>query len=106
MTIASAIGGAASFFSTTALQRLNTAAPTEAGGTESPTEAFFKHVRKTPAEQMMEAMLKRRGLTQEQFNALPPEERQAIMEEIKKEIEEKVKYGEAPSKGALADIKA
>lgn len=106
MTISSSINSAASFFSTTALQRLNTAAPKEAGASESPAEAFFQHVRKTPAEQMMEAMLKRRGLTQEEFQALPPEERQAIMEEIKKEIEDRVKRGEGPSKGVFADIKA
>ncbi|ATQ42887.1 hypothetical protein [Caulobacter mirabilis] len=104
MSLSSPIGGVASLFSTTAMQRLNTAAPKEKGAPETATEAFFNHVKKTPAEQMMEAMLKRRGLTQEAFNALPPEQRQAIMEDIKKEIMDKVKNGEGPSKGALADI--
>lgn len=64
-------------------------------------EAFLREARKTPAERTKEAVLKRYNLTQEQFEALPPEKQAAIRQEIEEEMRRKL--GRAQG-GAFADV--
>jgi predicted flavoprotein YhiN len=53
-----------------------------------------KYLKMTPAERMAQAMLKKLGMTKEQFDALPPEQQAAITaqitEMIKQEMQDKV----------------
>lgn len=53
-------------------------------------DAFRKIMSMTPEERLFELLLKKRGLTKEEFEALPPEEREKIFAEITEEIREKI----------------
>lgn len=64
-------------------------------------EAFLREARKTPAERTKEAVLKRHGLTQEQFDHLSPDKQAAIRQEIEDEMRRKL--GRAQG-GAFADV--
>jgi hypothetical protein len=64
-------------------------------------EAFLREAKKSPAERTKEAVLKRHSLSQEQFEALPPEKQAAIRQEIEDEM--KRKLGRAQG-GAFADV--
>lgn len=59
----------------------------------SPEETFLAYMKKTPVERWVENWLKSRGLTKEEFDALPPEEHEALAremaEELKKATQEK-----------------
>lgn len=50
---------------------------------------FMDYMEKTPEERLFEAILRDKGLTPEEFEALPVEERQKIEQEIQEEMEEK-----------------
>ncbi len=50
-------------------------------------KAFLDYMSKTPEERYFESFLKSKGMTKEEFEALPPEEKQALL----KEFEEAVK---------------
>ncbi|OAN65595.1 hypothetical protein A7X12_14805 [Sphingomonas sp. TDK1] len=64
-------------------------------------EAFLREAHKSPAERTKEAVLKRYNLTQDQFEALPPEKQAAIRREIEEEMRRKL--GRAQG-GAFADV--
>lgn len=52
---------------------------------------FMDYMDKTPEERYFDLFLKQEGLTQEQFEALSPEERAKIEETIQQKIRDKVK---------------
>jgi hypothetical protein len=54
-------------------------------------EEFMEFMAKSSDEKMFDLLLQKKGLTKEQLNALPPEERQKILDEIREEIERKVR---------------
>ena len=60
-------------------------------------DAFRKIMDMTPEERLFELLLKKRGLTQEELDALPTEEREKIIAEIKEEIREKIEKKAASS---------
>jgi len=53
-------------------------------------EEFLDYMSKTPEERYAEALLRELGLTPDQLAALPPEERNAILEKIQQKIEAKI----------------
>lgn len=53
-------------------------------------DAFRAIMEMTPEERLFELLLKKRGLTKEELDALPPEEREKIIAEITEEIREKI----------------
>ncbi len=61
--------------------------PEEPGSVE---EEFLDYMSKSPEERYAEALLRELGLTPEQLAALPPEERNAILEKIQQKIEAKI----------------
>jgi len=65
-------------------------------------DAFRKVMDMTPEERLFELLLKKRGLTKEELDALPPEEREKIIAEIKEEIREKIEK-KAASSGSTTD---
>jgi len=74
---------------------------------QAAVDAFRKIMSMTPEERLFELLLKKRGLTQEELDALPPEEREKIIAEIKEEIREKIEKkaastGSADTQGAAA----
>ena len=45
---------------------------------------------KTPEERYFESFLKSKGMTKEEFEALPPEEQQALVTEFKEAVKQRV----------------
>lgn len=58
--------------------------------TSKASEDFRAWMAKSPAEKMRQAILHRMGLTEEELEALPPEERAKIEEQIAKEIQQEI----------------
>lgn len=52
---------------------------------------FKDYMAKTPEQRMQEAWLQSHGITQEEFDAMTPDEKQKLMDMMRKEIEEKVR---------------
>lgn len=74
-------------------------ASVEADPGQAAIDAFRKIMDMTPEERLFELLLKKRGLTQEELDALPPEEREKVIAEITEEIREKFEK-KAASSGA------
>jgi hypothetical protein len=69
------------------------AASVEAVAAEQPMTAAQKleeFLRKTPAEHMRDAILKEMGVTEEELDAMPPEQRAAVEETIAEKIKERL----------------
>ena len=56
----------------------------------SATEEFLEYMDKTPEERLMEAILKEMGLSKEQFDAKPAEEKAELLKEIQRKMKEKL----------------
>lgn len=54
---------------------------------------FMDYMKKTPAERWYEQFLKEEGLTKEELEALPPEERMKVEARIQERMEEVMKQG-------------
>ncbi|HWA49171.1 MAG TPA: hypothetical protein VG742_12900 [Dongiaceae bacterium] len=58
------------------------------GKIPSPEETFLAYMKKTPAERWVESWLAARGLTKEEFEALPPKEHEALAKEMAEDLKE------------------
>lgn len=54
-------------------------------------QEFKDYMAKTPEQRMQEAWLESRGITKEEFDAMTPDEKQSLMDMMRKEIDEKVR---------------
>ncbi|WP_299615337.1 hypothetical protein [Pelagibius sp.] len=61
-----------------------------AEGKSDAVQAFLDYVAKTPEERYLEAFLNSKGLTEEQFQALPAEERQALLKQFEEFVKRQV----------------
>lgn len=59
-------------------------------GQSAVVTALLDYMHKTPEERYFEAILKEKGLTPEQYDALPPKEKAALREEIMDEVRERM----------------
>ena len=59
-------------------------------GQSAVVTALLDYLHKTPEERYFDAILKDKGLTQEQYDALPPKEKAALREEIMEEVRERM----------------
>jgi hypothetical protein len=66
---------------------LSSAKPKE----KSPTELFQDYMHKTPEQRWHEAWLAQHNLTEEQFNALPPEEKLKLEAQMRDDLKTQVK---------------
>jgi hypothetical protein len=57
--------------------------------------AFLDYMAKSPEERYMDAFLKSKGMTQEEFDALPPEQQQALIQEFKEYMKQSVERDSA-----------
>ena len=64
-------------------------------GKSDAVRAFLEYMAKTPEERYFEAFLKSKGMTEEQFEALPPEEKQALMKEFEDYVKQHVEEASA-----------
>ncbi|MDQ2078628.1 hypothetical protein RA307_00415 [Xanthobacteraceae bacterium Astr-EGSB] len=71
-------------------------------GEKSVEADFLKEAKKTPAERMHEALLKKLGLTEEEFQALDPEAKAAVEEAMREEVAKQAK--QSGETGVLADL--
>lgn len=62
-------------------------------------KAFLAYMSKTPEERFFESFLKSKGMTKEEFEALPPEDKQALLKEFQEMVRERT---EAESAKKLA----
>ena len=60
-------------------------------GGNAALEAFKAYMAMTPAEKMRDSILKEIGMTEEEIEALPPEQQKAVEEEIAQRMEERAK---------------
>jgi hypothetical protein len=87
---------------------LSSALKVTKGVAEKPVEEksveanFLKEAKKTPAERLHEALLKKLGLTEEEFQALDPEAKAAVEEAMREEVAKLAK--QKGDTGVLADI--
>lgn len=51
-------------------------------GLSQPAQDFLDYMKKTPAQRMVDAWLKQHNLTQEQLNAMPADQREAITKQM------------------------
>ncbi len=55
-----------------------------------PVQVFLDYMAKTPEERYFDSFLKSKGLTEESFEALPAEERQALMREFEELVKTRI----------------
>lgn len=72
--------------------------------TTSPEAEFLKEAKKTPAERIRAAVLKKLGLTEEELAAMDSAAKAAIEKIIKQEIEQKLKAKTGEGAAHLADL--
>lgn len=70
----------------------------------SAKDKFLDYMKMTPAERMEAAILEEMGLTKEDLEAMPPEQRKAIEDTIRERIKEKMKAAGGDQKGMIADV--
>ena len=73
---------------------------------KSVREEFLEYAQMTPAERMEAALLSEMGLTKEEFEAMSPEAKKAIAEEIRERIKKQVENGSDRRTGMITDISA
>jgi hypothetical protein len=57
-----------------------------AGKAQSPEQTFLAYLKKSPVERWVESWLAARGLTREEFDALPPDQHEAIAKEMAEDL--------------------
>lgn len=57
-----------------------------AGKTQPPEETFLSYLKKSPAERWVESWLAARGLTKEEFDALPPDQHEALAKQMAEDL--------------------
>jgi hypothetical protein len=58
-------------------------------------QAFLDYMSKTPEERYFEAFLKSKGMTQEEYDALPVEDKKALMKEFEEFVKQSVENNSA-----------
>ena len=71
-------------------------------GEKSVEAEFLKEAKKTPAERLHDAILKKLGMTEEEFNALDPKTKAEVENSVREEIAKLAKQN--GDTGVLADL--
>ena len=85
------------------LSRPSSSPVTAASGKTAEAE-FLEFAKKTPAEHIRDAMLKKLGLTQEEFDKMDPEAQRAVTDKINEEIKKQVEASGSKLTGMITDI--
>lgn len=86
-----------------------TASPSKSSGAaQSAEEKFLAYAKMSPAEKLRAALLSQLGLTEEQVQAMPPEERQKVEQKITELLKQAAqkKAEKDGQTGFFTDIKA
>ncbi len=65
--------------------------PTPSADKKSPAELFLEYMHKTPEQRWHEAWLKQHGMTEAEFDKLPPEKKVALEAQMRDDLKEQVK---------------
>ena len=90
----SGIGGSSAAYYPPPSASGKAAAPSSGGSAAANNtieQQFFDYMKKTPAQRMVEAWLKAHHLTQKDLDAMPPEQRNAIMKQMADDIKTEMK---------------
>ncbi|GAB4394708.1 MAG: hypothetical protein Tsb0032_22360 [Kiloniellaceae bacterium] len=71
------------------------ALPDEEEEQSEAVKAFLDYMSKTPEERYFEAFLKSKGMTQEEFDALPVEDKKALMKEFEEFVKQSMEINSA-----------
>ena len=63
----------------------------KAPGVSDAEQDFLNYMKQTPAQRMEDNWLRAHGLTREQYNALSPEEKKKVAEQMRQDIERQMK---------------
>ena len=53
---------------------------------QSPEQTFLAYMKKSPVERWIESWLKAHGLTKDEFDALPPDQHEALAKEMAEDL--------------------
>lgn len=62
-----------------------------ASATPDPRQAFLDYMNLSPAEKMQQTWLAQHGISKDEFDAMPDDEKQKIIMQMKQDIEEKIR---------------
>jgi len=97
----------AAFAKTRVLLQANppaTSTPETSTAPEGGALAEFKdYMSKSPEERMRDSILKELGITEEEFEQMPPEKQQAIGQEIARLLQDKIKLAQAEKDSSATD---
>lgn len=68
--------------------------------------SFMNFVQKTPEQRFQDAWLSRHGITREEFDAMTPEEKQKLLDEMKQEMDAQMKEKLKEKNAGKTDIVA
>ena len=75
-------------------------------GSDTVEQQFLDYMKKSPAERMVDAWLQAHHLTRKDLEAMPPEERDAILKEMARDIKAEVEQKVEARKRGKTDILA
>jgi hypothetical protein len=75
-------------------------------GPKSPADEFLEYARMSPAERIRAGILDELGLTEEELEAMSPEERKAMEKVIAERTKEKVEQASEKRTGMIVDVQA
>ncbi len=77
---------------------------TKTAAPDAATE-FLNYMKESPAQRMMDSWLQAHGLTQADLDKMKPEERDKIVQQMKQDIEEKIKEKNEAASSKAGDPK-
>jgi TPP-dependent pyruvate/acetoin dehydrogenase alpha subunit len=77
----------------------------KAASGKTPEAEFLEFAKKTPAEHIRDAMLKKLGLSQEEFDNMDSASQKAVTEQITAEIKKQIEASGDKRTGQITDIK-
>jgi len=72
-------------------------------GKPSSEDAFMAEISKSPAQRMQEAILKSMGITPEEYENMPPEEKKAVDQKIADMMKQRMEEQQDTQPGMLVD---
>lgn len=90
-------------FAKTRVMLQASASSTGTAAKTSATDEFKDYMSKSPAQRIREQLLKEMGLTEDDFNAMPPEKQQAITDQITALMQQKEAIKQAAAQQQVAE---
>ena len=76
------------------------------GQSASVVQQFLQYAKMTPAQRLFAQMLNKLGITEDQFKAMPPAEKQKVEQQVQQMIKQQIQNGGDQQTGMITDISA